>query len=173
MKRLTVALFAALFTAGGISALRADDAASDSKFLKEAASGGMLEVKLGELAVQQAENAEVRRFGQRMVTDHTKANKQLTSVAEKANVTLATALNSKDQATYNKFRDLKGADFDKAYIANMVKDHEHDVAEFTKCSKNAENQQLREFAAQTLPTLEEHLRQARSIATKIGAPESR
>ena len=173
MKRLSVALFSALFAVGGISALRADDTANDGKFLKEAASGGMLEVKLGELAVQQAQNPEVRRFGRRMVTDHTKANKQLASLAEKANVAVATTLNSKDQATYNKFRDLKGADFDKAYIANMVKDHAHDVAEFTKCSKNAQAQAVRDFATQTLPTLEEHLRLARSIATKIGAPESR
>jgi putative membrane protein len=175
MRRLSVALLGALVAVGGISALRADDtkAEADSKFLKEAASGGMLEVKLGELAVQQAQNPEVKRFGQRMVTDHMKANKQLMSLCEKNNITVPTTLNSKDQAVLNKFRDLKGADFDRAYMADMVKDHQHDVAEFTKCSKNAESQQVRDFAAQTLPTLEEHLRQARSIAAKVGAPESR
>ena len=73
-----------------------------------------------------------------MVTDHMKANKQLMSVAEKCNVTVSSTLNSKDQAELTKFRELKGADFDGAYMANMVKDHEHDVAEFKKCSKNAE-----------------------------------
>ncbi len=174
MKRLSVVLLGALLIGSGFSAIRADDAkAEDGKFLKEAASGGMLEVKLGELAVQQAQNPEVRRFGQRMVTDHMKANKQLMSVAEKCNVTISTTLNSKDQAELNKFRELKGADFDRAYMANMVKDHEHDVAEFKKCSKNAESAQVRDFASQTLPTLEEHLRLARSVAAKVGAPESR
>jgi putative membrane protein len=159
----------------GISALRADDtkADGDGKFLKEAADGGLLEVKLGELAVQQAQNPEVRRFGQRMVTDHTKANKQLMSLAEKSNIALSKTLSSKHQAVFNKFRDLKGADFDRAYMADMVKDHQDDVAEFTKCSKDAQSQQVREFAAQTLPTLEEHLRLARSVAAKVGAPERR
>ena len=64
MKRLSVVLMGVLLVGPGFSALRADDAKTeDSKFLKEAASGGMLEVKLGELAVQQAQNPEVRASG--------------------------------------------------------------------------------------------------------------
>ena len=175
MNRLSVALSVALLGIAGTCALRADDAKVDaeSKFLKEAASGGMLEVKLGELAVQQAQNPEVRRFGQRMVTDHTKACKELTSLADKNGITLSKTLNSKHEAVLTKFKDMKGADFDRAYMANMVKDHEEDVADFTKESKNAQSDQVRDFATKTLPTLQEHLRLARTVAAKVGAPESR
>jgi putative membrane protein len=175
MKRLTVALTVALFGVAGTCVLRADDAKveADSKFLKEAASGGMLEVKLGELAVQQAQNPEVRRFGQRMVNDHTKACKGLMSLADKNGVTLSKTLNSKHEAVLTKFKDMKGTDFDRAYMANMVKDHEEDVADFTKEAKNAQSSAVRDFATKTLPTLEEHLRLARAIAAKVGAPEPR
>src|ERR1700736_4528921 len=82
-------------------ALRGDEIASaDGKFLQEAASGGLLEVKLGQLATERAQDAEVRQFGARMVTDHTKANQELMAVAKKNGLKVSEVLNKKHQEVF-------------------------------------------------------------------------
>ena len=63
----------------------------DRKFIMEAAHGGMMEVKLGQLAVDKATNADVKQFGQRMVDDHSKANSELMELASQKGITLPTA----------------------------------------------------------------------------------
>jgi putative membrane protein len=140
---------------------------SDNKFVMEAASGGMLEVKLGKLASDRAANADVRKFGERMVTDHTKANKDLMAVAEKKGIKLPTELLKKHQEALDKFKDLKGAEFDRTYMTSMVKDHEEDVEEFTKEAKDGHDDDVKAFATRTLPVIKEHLRLAKDISAKL------
>ena len=57
--------------------------AKDKMFVKKAAKGGMMEVAMGKLASERGQSADVKKFGERMVTDHSKANEDLTSIAEK------------------------------------------------------------------------------------------
>ncbi|MBV9266014.1 MAG: DUF4142 domain-containing protein [Acidobacteriaceae bacterium] len=140
---------------------------SDTKFATGAAQGGMAEVQLGQLAVQKADNADVKAFGQHMVDDHTKANDELKGVAEKEGLTLPASLNAKDQALMSKLQNLSGGAFDKAYIKAMVKDHEEDVKEFQKEANNGKDPQLKDFASKTLPTLQSHLDMAKSTDAKV------
>jgi len=137
---------------------------SDKKFVDEAAQGGMAEVELGRLATQKASNDEVKKFGQRMVDDHTKANQQLSQIAGSKGMQLPQDLSSKDKATVDRLSKLSGAEFDKAYMADMVKDHKKDVSAFQHESRSGSDPEIKNFAAQTLPTLQEHLSQAQSIA---------
>jgi putative membrane protein len=137
----------------------------DKKFATGAAQGGLAEVELGHLAAQKGQSEKVKQFGQRMVDDHGKANEQLKSLAAKDNITLPTALNAKDQSLKDKLSGLSGADFDKMYMQSMVKDHQKDIGEFQKESNNGSNADLKAFAAQTLPTLQEHLRMAQDAQT--------
>ncbi len=145
---------------------------ADATFAMKAAQGGMAEVKLGQLAVQKAGNPEVKSFGQKMIDDHSKANDELKSAAAKDNMTLPTTLGAKDQALYNKLSSLSGADFDKAYMKAMVKDHEEDIKEFQKEASKGTNPGIRNFASTTLPTLQEHLQLAKSAEQKVTASGS-
>jgi predicted outer membrane protein len=95
----------------------------DRNFMMRAAQGGMAEVKLGQLATQNAENQAVKDFGQKMVDDHSKANDELKGLADQKTVTLPTDLDAKDQATYDRLSKLNGAAFDKAYMKDMLLDH--------------------------------------------------
>jgi putative membrane protein len=140
---------------------------ADTKFAMMAAQGGMAEVQLGQLATQKASNADVKAFGQQMVDDHTKANDQLKGVAAKENMSLPTSLMPKDQALYNKLNALSGAAFDKAYVDDMVKDHEKDVKEFQKESTTGKDDAIKGFATQTLPTLQGHLDKIKGIQSKM------
>jgi putative membrane protein len=139
---------------------------SDSKFVTEAAQGGMAEVELGRLAAEKASSADVKKFGQRMVDDHTKAGDQLKQVAAQKNITLPTGVGSKNQAEINKLSKLGGADFDHAYMRLMVQDHRKDVAEFRKEANSGKDADVKNFASNTLPTLEDHLKNAESVAAE-------
>jgi len=143
--------------------------AMDSTFIKSAAQGGMAEVELGQLAVQKGTSDEVKKFGQRMVDDHGKANARLKQIAGEEHVTLPQRLNAKDSATKADLEKLSGDEFDRAYMRDMLKDHKQDVAEFQKESKSAQDAAVKSFAEQTLPTLKDHLKEAQKIASSQGA----
>ena len=136
---------------------------SDESFASKAAAGGIAEVKFGQLAQEKASDPAVKSFGRRMVEDHGKAGEQLKQAAQSENITLPSALKSSDQAHYNRLA-KSGPEFDRAYVEMMVKDHEEDVAEFKKEASSGKNQAIKEFAAQTLPTIEDHLKEARELA---------
>lgn len=142
-------------------------AGADSTFAKKAAQGGMAEVKLGELAKDHASNDAVKKFGQRMVDDHSKANDQLKQVASKKGMTLPTDLDAKDQATYDRLSKLNGDAFDRAYMADMVKDHRMDVSEFRRESEHGADSDMKAFASSTLPTLEDHLKMAEQTEQQL------
>jgi len=93
---------------------------------------GVAEVQMGKPAVEKASNPQVKQFGQSMIDDHTTAGDQLKSVASKDNITLPADLNAKDKATYDSLSKLSGTAFDRAYMRDMVKDHQTDVNEFQK-----------------------------------------
>jgi putative membrane protein len=139
---------------------------TDTAFVDKAARGGLAEVELGQLAVQKASSDDVKKFGQRMVDDHTKANDELKQVAAQEHMDLPQQMNAKDKATKARLEKLSGKQFDRAYMNNMVKDHQKDVTEFERESKMAKDPAVKGFAEQTLPTLREHLKEAEQIAPK-------
>ena len=142
---------------------------ADGTFAKKAAAGGMAEVKLGQLAQEKASNEQVKQFGKRMETDHTNAGNELMQIARKQNIALPTGLDPKDQATYDRLSKLSGRQFDRAYMRAMVTDHEEDATEFKREASAGKNPDLKSFASATLPTLEDHLKQAREVAQAVGA----
>jgi putative membrane protein len=143
-------------------------APADRQFVKKAAEGGLAEVELGKLASEKADSPDVKQFGQRMVDDHSKANDQLKQVASEKGITIPDKLSAKDAATKARLEKLSGKAFDRAYMRDMVTDHTKDVSEFRMESKNAKDPDVKNFASQTLPTLKDHLKEAKSIAPKAG-----
>jgi putative membrane protein len=141
----------------------------DRDFVTEAAQGGLTEVRLGELAEHQAKSTEVKDFGQRMVEDHGQANDKLKQIAEQKGIELPRDLSEDAQAIYEELQGKSGAEFDQAYMNEMVSDHEHDVAAFEDYVENAKDPELRSFAEETLPTLKEHLEQAKQTQEQVAA----
>jgi putative membrane protein len=139
---------------------------SPDDFMKNAADGGMAEVEMGKLATKNAQDPEVKKFGQMMVDDHTKANTELKALAAKKNVTLPTDMGSY-KGDVDDLSKLKGADFDKEYVDHMVDDHEDDVAAFEKQANNGTDPDVKAFAAKTLPVLRKHLDAIKAIQAKM------
>ena len=136
-------------------------------FVHEAAIGGMTEVKLGNLAQQQASNAQVKQFGARMVKDHSKANDELKQLASRKGIEVPADLDSKHQKDVDQLQKKQGAEFDRAYMDHMVKDHKKDVSDFKKEANSGKDPDIKAFAAKTLPTLEEHLQIAESTQAAV------
>lgn len=132
-------------------------------FMTKAASSGMMEVQLGQLAQDQAQNQRVKDFGAMMVRDHGKANDELKSLASAKNVTLSDSLMPDHKHHVTDLKKKKGAAFDKAYISMMVKDHQEDIGEFEKASNNLSDGEVKAFATRTLPVLKTHLDSATAI----------
>jgi putative membrane protein len=149
------------------TAPRAKSTVSDTQFAKKAAEGGMAEVKMGQLAQEKGTADSVKKFGARMVEDHTKAAQELKGVAEHEKITLPEDMNAKDKATYEMLSKLSGAAFDRAYARDMVRDHEEDVAEFSKEANSGKNAAIKDFATQTLPTLQDHLKEAKEMRQNV------
>jgi putative membrane protein len=140
---------------------------SDNQWILKVAQGGLAEVELGKLAQERGASAAVKKFGQRMVDDHSKANEELSKLAQTKGVTLPTALDSHHQALKDHLSKLDGEAFDRAYMSEMVKDHRTDIAEFQKEATSGRDADAKAFAAKTLPTLQEHLRVAEETSTNV------
>jgi len=141
--------------------------AADKSWAQKAAVGGMAEVELGKLAQQKASNAQVKQFGAHMAEDHSKANSELQQIASSKGLALPTDLDATHKGKMAKMEKLSGAQFDRAYMSEMVADHKKDVAEFRKQSTSGKDSDLKAFAAKTLPTLEDHLKMAQATDAAV------
>jgi len=129
--------------------------AKDRTFIHKAAKGGMMEVAMGNLAAQNGQSDDVKSFGKRMVTDHSKANDELKSIAEKKGVKLPSKEPTEKWSS------------DKAYIDMMVKDHEKDLAEFQDEANNGSDPDVKKFAEDTAKIVQEHLDLAKETQSKL------
>jgi putative membrane protein len=140
---------------------------ADVKFVEKAAVDGLAEVELAKLAQKQAQSPAVKEFADRMVKDHSKANDDLKPLAESKNVVLPSAPDRSHRREMDSLAKKSGADFDKAYMDHMLKDHKKDVKAFQDEAKSGKDPDIKNFAASTLPTLEEHLKMAQQTDNAV------
>jgi len=166
---------AAVFCSAAAFAQTPDSAAPapkspDKMFLHKASMGGYAEVQLGQLAAQKGNSEDVKKFGQKMVDDHTALNEQMKPFVESAGLKPPMHLDKKDQAEYDKLNGLSGADFDREYVSDMVADHHKDLREFRQESAAAADPQLKETVTSGEKVIAEHNRMADHLAQQIGVP---
>lgn len=136
---------------------------TDKEFVMRAAQGGMTEVQLGKLASDKGGSSQVKDFGSRMVKDHSQANDELKSLADKKGFALSSALDVRHQAQVDKLSRLSGSAFDKAYVTNQVRAHESTVELFQQEASSGQDPDLKAFASRTLPTLQSHCASIKNI----------
>lgn len=131
---------------------------ADKAFMLAAAQGGMTEVKLGELAVQNGARDDVKSFGKMMVKDHTAINNDLKALAMEKGVSLPASLDVKHQGMVDKMAALTGPAFDQVYVQDMVKDHKMDAREFKAVSAATKDLDIKNFVDKSIPIVGEHLK---------------
>lgn len=141
---------------------------TDVNFLKNAAAGGLFEVEAGQTGSKMASDAGVKSFAQTLATEHSKVNDELKQLANSKQVEVKEQLPMGMQRDLDKLGKKSGKDFDREFIEQVgIKDHEKDIKLFTKASKNANDPEVRAWAEKTLPTLQQHLAEARRLAATL------
>jgi len=167
---MRIVLACSLVLIGAAAAFEDDkdkEPVTDEKFAVKASEGGMAEVNMGRLAAKRASNADVKEFGEKMVKDHTRVNKELMSLANKKGLKLARSMDEKHKKMFDKLGKLEGAEFDREYMATMVKGHEEMVKLFEGQGKSGKDDDLKQFAEKTLPGVKMHLKMAKDINGKL------
>jgi putative membrane protein len=141
----------------------------DRQALSRLAQGDMAEVAAGKVAAEKASSPEVKKFGQHMVDEHTKMLEEGKQVAEAKGVTPPAGPDKKHQAALKKLEQLSGEEFDRQFMAQMVKDHEDALKLAEKTAKDAKDPQVKEHAQKGAPHIKEHLAQARKLHGSLGA----
>lgn len=144
----------------------------DTSFLKEASMGNQAEITLAQMAQQKAQNPEVKNLAQMIEQDHQQAQQKLQTIAQANGVTLEEKPTFSQRRTQSKLEKLSGADFDQQYAKDMIEDHVSDIKKFQKASEKLENSDLKQYAQETLPTLQKHLETAKSAAKSAGVDEA-
>ena len=141
--------------------------AKDTKFIKTALVGGQMEVSLGQLAAQKGSDQSVKDFGNKMAVDHQKAGDELKSLVTQKGGQIPEVPDQNQSAMAKHLQKLDGPGFDKMYIDHMVKDHNKDIAAFESEAKDGDDVDLKNWAAKTLPVLQEHLKLAKDAQAKV------
>lgn len=135
----------------------------ETKFAIDAANGSMAEIQLGEMARSKSNTPEVKEFGRMMIEDHSKANEALKIIATDKNIQLPAKASEDKQQVAIQLSSKNGNDFDKAYIAQMVKDHKASIELFETGQKTVKDTALKAFIDNTLPVLRKHMQQVSTL----------
>ena len=139
-------------------------ATADQQWMKDLGEGNVAEIETGKLAQQKGASAEVKRFGAMMVEDHAKTLKQMQALASRKGVELPRAPNAKHAAAAKSLEALRDDAFDKRYAAMAVSDHQETLALLKKVQQGAKDEELRSFAAETVPVVSHHLAEAQRLS---------
>lgn len=143
--------------------MKDDTKISDPDFVLMASMSNTAEINAGQLAMTKG-SARIAMFGQMMVTDHTNSETMLKSIAANNNLYAPDSVDAEHVMLKNQLMGLTGRAFDSVYIHSQVKDHRNTIDLFQRERNHGNNQQLRDYASSTLPTLQMHLHMADSLA---------
>jgi putative membrane protein len=140
---------------------------ADRDFVMNAAKGGKAEVELGRVASERATNPAVKQFAEKMVTDHTVADNNLQQVAQAKGITLPDEIPDEESRFKQQLTQMNGPEFDREYMQHMVNDHQKDVSEFQREASQAQDPDVKNFAASTLAIIRQHLELAESTEKRL------
>lgn len=135
-------------------------------FVTEAAIGNMFEIQSSKLAEERNVGDATKQFAEKMITDHTKVSNAMSPLAKNANIAIPTALDSAHQKMLDQLTAAKGDDFVKQYHDDQVTAHKEAGSLFERYSKGGKDEQLKSFAAKTLPVIQDHLKMAEDLDKK-------
>lgn len=144
----------------------------DADFAVKAADAGLAEVELGKLALEKATDQRIKDFAKKMVDDHQRANDELMTIATRHNITLPPVISEEHVNKQRKLMEKSGSEFDQEYIDLMVKDHDKVVSMFEDASADAQNADLKAYAAKTLPALKMHHEEALALRDSINPTDT-
>jgi putative membrane protein len=136
----------------------------DRDFVREAAKAGMAEIEEGRMALQHAQSPDVQAFAKKMIDDHTQINDKLKAIAQQKSTQVPSDTDKSEKQAAQKLE--KSKNFDRDYIKAQVREHEKAVKLFEKEARDGKDNDLKQFAQQTVPILQQHLQMAKDLEQK-------
>lgn len=173
MKPLGKSLIAAALALVAISPAYALGTPKPAEFVEKASTANLFEIEAARVALDRSTNPDVKAFAQKMIDEHTAAGASMQTAATTANVgsSVATKLDDKHAKIIADLRDEDGEDFDDEYVDSQEDAHRKVVKLFEKYAEDGEDATLKNFAANTLPTLKEHKAEAKALEDKVDQAE--
>lgn len=125
-------------------------------FLTKAVQSGQAEVELGAVAVERAQESEVRSLAEQMITEHARMNAELAQLAAANDWKLSDKLAPSHRAIKAQLMSTEPAKFDLAYLNAVAAEHDQAVKLFEQFAKSGREADLKAWVERTLPTLREH-----------------
>ena len=136
----------------------------DQKFVECAATMDQFEIQAAKLAERQAQDDQIKQFARQIAQDHQQSSQALQQAAQQAGIQVSQQLKPAQQAMLQDLQQMQGEDFDRAWLYGNVAGHTIAVLKFRDAAKECQNEQLKQFAQQTLPKLQQHLQHAQELA---------
>lgn len=141
---------------------------SDAEFMVEVMAGSLREIELAEIAMEHTSSDEVKEFANMMIREHQNIVQQLDSIAQITNATLPDVPDDEAVTDMNKLTTKKrDKDFDETYMRMTYTHHQNQVKFFEKELEQEHNKYIKEWAQQTLTTINRHLTEAEPLYTKF------
>ena len=153
---------------GQVHAESSGGVSSDSSFIRQTIRGNYTEVALARLAGSRATNAGVKDFAERMVSDHNDMNKEWVDLAQDNDMKVTVEFGPAGQQAMDRLEGLSGAAFDQAYMSEMIREHEQDLAAFQRMTNSARSSEVRQLSSTGASTVREHLTSAQQVGSQVG-----
>jgi putative membrane protein len=167
---ITALALSTLLSAPALAQNKMDN--NDISAMKQLAQANLSEIAAGKTAAEKAQSPDVKKFGQKMVDDHTKMLADLRALAKKKDVALPQDADVKDMAQMKLMERKSGAEFDKDYMDHMVKDHEKDVKDTQNIAAKAKDPEFKAAVQKANAKIKEHLALAEKISKSAAAGSS-
>lgn len=151
------------FEAAGVQGME-----NDALFVAEASSANMLQMRLGDLALERAVSPEVKEMAQEMRTGHSRVMEDLQNIAVQGEFVVPNELGRSHQKVYDQVSSETGIGFDLAYIKRTREEHRQLLKRYEDIAENARVMEVKQFASKQLPLLRQHLQKAEELEDRLG-----
>lgn len=139
------------------------ETASEDALFNELHAENLAEIQEGKLAQAKATSKRTRRYGKRLVRDHTAADRQVVKAANRLVLTLSDTLPTAQQSEINQLSRLPASDFDRAFAQLEADRHDRLIADVERAQRQLNDRLAQQLAAQYLSQQHQHAREARAL----------
>jgi len=173
-----LALLAGVFCLSSWNALAQQPALDDAQIMEILTQANDVDIANGKLAQKNASNPDVKGFAQRMITDHQQSNDSGKALAKQLKIKpqsspISDGLKASGKDAMKSLKDLKGADFDQAYVKNEIAVHQMVLDTIDKdLMPNAKSDDVKTLLTKTRPVIASHLEHAKKLQATLGKSAS-
>jgi putative membrane protein len=146
---------------------------TDKQYAQAMATRGMMEIRLGQAALEKSGREDVKAIAHRMITDYLAWDAGMEKAAAKLGIAMPSDMDAKDKAEVDRISALSGPEFDKAYLKEVIKLQTKALTMSHHEASEAAVSGFRHWAGIVIPTLQEQVHDAQKALDGTGVEVSK